>query len=519
MFTQNKLKICVFLSVFSLSFFSGTSARATELDFGYGYFHGEPLRPEDDIQNKNRPVSSLLLPTVESSKYHYRLERFNATLSLSGFPLEPRPMELDELPPENTITQSDFQENLGYIDGFFAIKDYLTYRPAMNQQEVATLELYNDFSAQHQLPESYLEYKTTLKNSGTSEDSAGLMQSLAQISQQSKSDEPLKGLKVAIDPGHMGGDFWDKETGKFVKPVKTKPSTLLGESVKVSEADLNLNTAFLVATELEQLGAEVLITRTGQTTVTSKTMEDSKQYWTPFRMEYIYGAMDSWLFPYNKKSDSVYMNEFQDCVKDKDRDTKWIDSNYYIQGEDLQARIEKINAFKPTITLDIHYDADTVELQHSLDEVKTYIPGGFMNTNYNALPSLQIQRESGSRKTRALALKHLLEPNRWNESKKLAQSIVSSITTHTGVEARDVTYNGFKVSKGVFTRNLYITLHSTQGLIVYIEGLNYDYTEEYERMIKVDQTGIYHGIPFNYPKRIAQVAKGISDGVIRYFHH
>jgi N-acetylmuramoyl-L-alanine amidase len=80
-------------------------------------------------------------------------------------------------------------------------------------------------------------------------------------------DRPLKGLRVAIDPGHLGGD-WAKMEGRFFQ---------LGRSRPVREGDLTLAVAKKLKPQLEKLGAEVQLLRTSSQPVTRerpKTLRD-----------------------------------------------------------------------------------------------------------------------------------------------------------------------------------------------------------------------------------------------------
>jgi hypothetical protein len=62
---------------------------------------------------------------------------------------------------------------------------------------------------------------------------------------------PLLGYRIALDPGHMGGRFWDELTGKFVED---------SQGHIVSEGVINLQVSLLLKEELQKLGGEVLLT-------------------------------------------------------------------------------------------------------------------------------------------------------------------------------------------------------------------------------------------------------------------
>lgn len=74
----------------------------------------------------------------------------------------------------------------------------------------------------------------------------------------SQPDKPLAGLKVAIDPGHIGGS-WAKMEERWFQVGKSKP---------VTEGDMTLKVAQLLAIRLKALGAEVFLTRSKAAPVT-----------------------------------------------------------------------------------------------------------------------------------------------------------------------------------------------------------------------------------------------------------
>ena len=63
--------------------------------------------------------------------------------------------------------------------------------------------------------------------------------------------KPLSGLKIALDPGHIGG-YWAKMEERWFQ---------IGDSLPVTEGDMTLIVAKLLAPRLEGLGAEVFLTR------------------------------------------------------------------------------------------------------------------------------------------------------------------------------------------------------------------------------------------------------------------
>lgn len=71
--------------------------------------------------------------------------------------------------------------------------------------------------------------------------------------------KPLAGLRIALDPGHLGGD-WAKMEERWFRVGNTTP---------VTEGDMTLKVAKLLVPRLKALGAEVFLTRSKPGPVTS----------------------------------------------------------------------------------------------------------------------------------------------------------------------------------------------------------------------------------------------------------
>jgi len=82
-----------------------------------------------------------------------------------------------------------------------------------------------------------------------------------------KTDKPLSGLRVALDPGHLGGK-WAKMEERWFQVDDTKP---------VTEGDLTLRVARLLAPRLRKLGAKVSFVRDSRQPITPKRPSDFKE--------------------------------------------------------------------------------------------------------------------------------------------------------------------------------------------------------------------------------------------------
>ncbi len=76
-------------------------------------------------------------------------------------------------------------------------------------------------------------------------------------------DKPLAGVRIALDPGHIGGDWARMEQRWFQ----------IGDSLPVTEGDMTLTVARLLTPRLEKLGAEVFLTRDQAAPATSLAID------------------------------------------------------------------------------------------------------------------------------------------------------------------------------------------------------------------------------------------------------
>jgi N-acetylmuramoyl-L-alanine amidase len=84
---------------------------------------------------------------------------------------------------------------------------------------------------------------------------------------RTKRGKPLSGLKIALDPGHLGGE-WAKMEERWFQVDDSKP---------VQEGDLTLRVARLLATRLRELGAKVSFVRSTGEPTTGKRPGDFRE--------------------------------------------------------------------------------------------------------------------------------------------------------------------------------------------------------------------------------------------------
>src|SRR5207302_8821222 len=82
-----------------------------------------------------------------------------------------------------------------------------------------------------------------------------------------KPEKPISGLRVALDPGHLGGKGAKMEERWFQ----------VGDTKPVTEGDLTLRVSQMLASRLRKLGATVLYVRNSADPITPKRPDDFKE--------------------------------------------------------------------------------------------------------------------------------------------------------------------------------------------------------------------------------------------------
>ena len=136
------------------------------------------------------------------------------------------------------------------------------------------------------------------------------------------SDKPLAGVHIAIDPGHIGGNYAKIEERWFQ----------IGDHPPVKEGDMTLITGKIIKEQLIKLGAKVYLVRGSNNPVNPKRADD-------YREAAI--AKASLLDIKDESSISSYQNKF-----------------FYRTGE-IRERARRVNlAFNPDLVLCLHFNAE-----------------------------------------------------------------------------------------------------------------------------------------------------------------
>jgi N-acetylmuramoyl-L-alanine amidase len=301
-----------------------------------------------------------------------------------------------------------------------------------------------------------------------------------------------KGMKIAIDPGHIGG-------GYNMGFTESRCMTLAIDStnqIQLVEGNLTFYTALLLKHKLDSIGVQTMLTRT-DTGVSSLGIT---------------------FYQWKKKiKDTAYLDSLinNDLISDKGvRLLKAHLSDKVLFGEvfgsvDMAARAKKINAFQPDITVIIHYNVNEKNAgwNHTTDKdyVMTFVPGCVTSEDMKTLAG-------------RLNFLRLLLSSDIEKSVKLSSAVAKNISSKLNVplaQKTDATYlteHCLSTSKtGVYSRDLALT-RLIRGPLVYGEPLYQDNTSECLLLTAKDDS--ISG--FVVSKRIELVAQAYYDGILEY---
>jgi len=305
-------------------------------------------------------------------------------------------------------------------------------------------------------------------------------------------EKKLQGYKIAIDAGHIAGDF---ETGRMeMKYLNFKKDSILGlpDSIQIAEGVLTFATAQLLKEKLEEQGAIVFLTR-------------KKNGHTAFGKTF-----DEWLKnDYKKTIDSLF-NEGRFTAEKKNwylsaKRTRREKFSLIFKDIELAQRAEIINNFHPDLTVIVHYNVDETNTGWTKPGTKnmnmTFIGGAFMGSDLSS-PEKRFE------------FLRMIITDDIEQSIKLSSAVVTSLEKNLKVKTagpNDAKYlrEGCIATseKGVYCRNLQLTRY-VHGPLVYGETLYQDNINECKALNKeVDKTR---------NERVKEVADAYFQGVLNY---
>lgn len=205
---------------------------------------------------------------------------------------------------QDSITRADFERLLTTI--FTTGEAWRSFIAISDQEAVITTDS----------PKSGMRFHLRFAATGTEKQAPRHWRSVKQLP-PAPVDRPLEGLKIAIDPGHIGGE-WAKMEERWFS---------VGGAPAVCEGDLTLRVARILKPKLEALGATVSLVR------------NSPEPLTTLRPESLL----------SQASDS----------SDSGADLRKVAERLFYRTAEIRARADLVNqTLKPDLVLCLHFNAD-----------------------------------------------------------------------------------------------------------------------------------------------------------------
>lgn len=158
---------------------------------------------------------------------------------------------------------------------------------------------------------------------------------ISDIPRASDPAKPLAGVRIAIDPGHLGGD-WAKMEGRWFQEGNTQP---------VTEGDMTLRVAQLLAPQLAALGSEVSLVRNAPGPTTPDRPETFRD---AARAELILQGISAPPETYDGPDDPQRTQSVQ-----------FHSELLFFRAAEIRHRATLINTqIRPDLVLCLHFDAD-----------------------------------------------------------------------------------------------------------------------------------------------------------------
>src|SRR5205807_6455231 len=306
-----------------------------------------------------------------------------------------------------------------------------------------------------------------------------------------KLDKPLSGLRIALDPGHLGGQ-WAKMEERWFQVGSTQP---------VQEGDLALKVARLLAARLRELGAKVFFVRNNNEPVTPKRPDDFREL---ARKILIRNGVPQ------PRADVLDPND-----PEKEQTIRWQSEILFYRYSEIRHRAALVN-FKlhPDLVLCLHLNAEGWGDPNNPTLTDTNHLHLLVNGAY-------LQDELELDDERFEMIRRLLS-RAYDEELAIADTVAASMAKATGLPPYQypTTLTTTKVGSSgyVYARNLLAT-RLYRCPVVYCEPYVMNNREVFERI----QAGDYDGMrEINGVQRksiFREYADSVADGLAEYYRN
>jgi hypothetical protein len=304
-----------------------------------------------------------------------------------------------------------------------------------------------------------------------------------------KKGKPLSGLRIALDPGHLGGE-WAKMEERWFQVGNTQP---------VQEGDLTVKVARLLAPRLRELGAKVFFVRNSNEPVTVKRPDDFREIATKILIKN--GVPQP-------RADVLDPND-----PEKEQTIRWQSEILFYRYSEIRRRAALVN-FKlhPDLVLCLHFNAEGWGAPDNPTLTDTNHLHLLVNGSY-------LQQELEYDDERFEMIRRLLS-RVYDEELPLADTIAGAMARETQLPAYEYPTKNSTTKVGssgyVYARNLLAT-RLYRCPVVYCEPYVMNSNDAFARI----QAGDYEGTrDVNGTERksiFREYADSVTDGLIEYY--
>ena len=304
-----------------------------------------------------------------------------------------------------------------------------------------------------------------------------------------RQEKPLLGLKIGLDPGHLGGK-WAKMEERWFQ---------VGNSAPVQEGDLTLRVARLLAPRLRELGAKVSFVRNSNEPITAKRPDDFREL---ARKILIKNGVPQ------PRSDVLDPND-----PEKEQTIQWQSEILFYRYSEIRRRAALVN-FKlhPDLVLCLHFNAEGWGDPNNPTLTDANHLHLLVNGSYLA-EELEFDDERFEMVRRLLS-------RAYDEELPLADTIATTMARETGLPPYEYPTTNTTTKVGtsgyVYARNLLAT-RLYRCPVVYCEPYVMNSNDVFARI----QAGDYEGTrSINGIERksiFREYADSVTDGLVEYY--
>lgn len=303
--------------------------------------------------------------------------------------------------------------------------------------------------------------------------------------------KPLGGLRVALDPGHLGGK-WAKMEERWFK---------IGDSAPVQEGDLTLRVARLLAPRLRSLGATVLFVRNQLEPVTSKRPDDFQEL---AKKVLIKNGVPQ------PRPDALDESDPQ-----KEQTIRWQSEILFYRYSEIRRRAVVVNTkLHPDLVICLHLNAEGWGNPNQPTLTDTNHLHLLVNGSY-LQPELEFDDE------RFEMIRRLLS-RAYDQELPVADSVASALARETGLPAYQypTTQTTTKVGSSgyVYARNLLAT-RLYRSPVVYCEPYVMNNREVFDRIEAGDYDGTREFGGVQRKSIFREYADGVAAGLAEYYQN